>query len=257
MAFLSPTAPLEEPEASAVVAGSRLRHAAGDEVVARAVTKGVAKAAVESLLEDAPDPWWESTSVAGLATDMVLLAPHLGPNEVRIRIVSGAADWELSVVAHDRPGLLATTAGLLADHGLSIDDARIATWTHHGLALQRLRVSTRDQPSSGEPDFPFIGQALRNALALTAPRPETNVFPDGCAVRSVAAMGQGRWKVEVEARDEIGLLARVANVLHGLGANVLAADVHSEGARALDTFLVELDDEASLRLLRALANSNF
>ena len=232
-------------------------HAAADEVVARAVAKGVLKAAALELIDDAPDPWWESTSVAGLATDVVLLAPGLAADEVRIRIVSGISDWELSVVAADRPGLLATTAGVLADHGLSIDDARIATWSRHRLALQRLRVSTREVPSSGEPDFPYIGQCLRNALAVAAPRPETNVFPDGCAVRSVVAMGPGRWKVEVEARDEIGLLARVANALHGLGANVLAADVHSEGARALDTFLVELDDEASLRLLRALANSSF
>ena len=69
-------------------------------------------------------------------------------------------------------------------------------------------------------------------------------------------VGQRRWRVEVEARDEIGLLSRVAGALHALGANVLAADVHSEGHRALDTFLVELDDEASLRLLRALASSN-
>ena len=123
------------------------------------------------------------------------------------------------------------------------------------LSFERLRVSARELPASGEPDFPYIGQSLRNALAETPPRPDTNVFPDGCAVRSVVSMGPGRWKVEVEARDEIGLLARVATALHGLGANVLAADVHSEGARALDTFLVELDDEASLRLLRALANS--
>lgn len=228
-----------------------------DEVVARAAAKGVAMRRAEELLDDAPEPWWESTSVAGLATDIVLLAPPLGPDEVRIRIVSGLTDWELSVVARDRPGLLATTAGVLADHGLSIDDARIATWAVHELAMQRLRVSARELPSSGEPDFPFIGQALRHALAEPAVKPETNVFPDGCAVRSVVSMGIGRWKVEVEARDEVGLLARVATALHGLGANVLAADVHSEGARALDTFLVELDDEASLRLLRALANSNF
>ena len=256
MVSLSTEAPIDDSNVPAGAVSLR-HHAAADEVVARVVAKGVAKVAVESLLNDAPDPWWEGTSVAGLATDIVLLAPALGADEVRIRIVSGLSDWELSVVAHDRPGLLATTAGILADHGLSIDDARIATWTRHGLALQRLRVSARELPTSGEPDFPFIGQALRHALAMTAPRPETNVFPDGCAVRSVVPMGPGRWKVEVEARDEIGLLARVANALHGLGANVLAADVHSEGARALDTFLVELDDEASLRLLRALANSKF
>lgn len=256
MVFLPPAASIEDAKLPASVVSPR-HHGAADEVVARSVAKGVPKPAVEALLADAPDPWWEGTSVAGLATDIVLLAPALGAGEVRIRIVSGLADWELSVVASDRPGLLATTARILADHGLSIDDARVATWAGHGLALQRLRVSARNLPSSGEPDFPFIGQALRHALAMTAPRPQTNVFPDGCAVRSVIAVGHGRWKVEVEARDEIGLLASVAAALHGLGANVLAADVHSEGARALDTFLVELDDEASLRLLRALANSTF
>jgi glycine cleavage system regulatory protein len=234
---------------------SVVNHAVRDEVIARAAAKGTSRAVVEALLDDAPEPWWESTSVAGLATDIVLLAPGLATDEVRIRIVSGISDWELSVVAADRPGLLATTAGVLAEHGLSIDDARIATWTGHRLGLQRLRVSARTLPSSGEPDFPFVGQALRAALAVDRVRADATAFPDGCAVRSVVAMGHGRWRVEVEARDEVGLLARIAAALHGLGANVLAADVHSEGARALDTFLVELDDEASLRLLRALATS--
>ena len=235
--------------------GSFVNHAVRDEVIARAVAKGTARAAAVALLDDAPEPWWESTSVAGLATDIGLLAPGLAVNEVRIRIVSGLSDWELSVVAVDRPGLLATTAGVLADYGLSIDDARIATWAVHRLALQRLRVSARTLPSIGEPDFPFIGQALRAALAVDSVRPDATTFPDGCAVRSVVAVGHGRWKVEVEARDEVGLLASIAAALHGLGANVLAADVHSEGPRALDTFLVELDDEASLRMLRALATS--
>ena len=231
-------------------------HGVRDEVIARVVAKGVAKATAEELLDDAPEPWWESTSVAGLATDLVLLAPRLGPDEVRIRILPGASNWELSVVASDRPGLLATTAGVLAYNDLSIDDARIATWENHGLALQRLRVSSRGLTSSSEPDFPFIGQDLRSALAIPRSRPDGAGFPDGCAIRSVVNVGQRRWRVEVEARDEIGLLSRVASALHALGANVLAADVHSEGHRALDTFLVELDDEASLRLLRALASSN-
>lgn len=235
---------------------SGVPHGVRDEVVARAVAKGVVKGVVEALLDDAPEPWWESTSVAGLAADVMLLAPGLGPNEVRIRIVAGITNWELSVVAADRPGLLATTAGVLADHDLSIDDARIATWTSSGLALQRLRVSAPNTSSSVEPDFPFIGQDLRTALATPVQRPDHTGFPDGCAVRSVVNVGQRRWRVEVEARDEVGLLAKVANALHALGANVLAADVHSEGHRALDTFLVELDDEASLRLLRALASAN-
>ena len=235
---------------------SGLQRGVRDEVVARAVAKGVAKAVAEALLDDAPEPWWESTSVAGLAADVVLLAPGLGPNEVRIRIVTAISNWEMSVVATDRPGLLATTAGVLADHDLSIDDARIATWTASGLALQRLRVSAPHSSSSVEPDFPFIGQDLRTALATATLPPDHAGFPDGCAIRSVVNVGHRRWRVEVEARDEVGLLARVASALHGLGANVLAADVHSEGHRALDTFLVELDDEASLRLLRALASSN-
>jgi glycine cleavage system regulatory protein len=236
------------------------RRGVRDEVVARAVAKGVFPDVAVALVDDAPDQWWESTSVPGLAADLVLLAPGLaasGPSatdEVRVRITAGSSDWELSVVAADRPGLLATTAEVLADNGLSIEDARIATWKSHALALQRLRV-TGPARSSVEPDFPYIGQVLHHRLALPRLRPSATTLPDGCAVRSVVNVGLNRWMVEVQARNEVGLLARVADALHGLGANVLVADVHSEGPIAIDTFLIELEDESSLAMLRALATS--
>ena len=99
MVLLNPATPTD---GSAHPLPSGRDHGAADEVVARAVAKGVAKSVVLELLDDAPEPWWESTSASGLATDIVLLAPTLGPGEVRIRIVSGMSDWELSVIAADR-----------------------------------------------------------------------------------------------------------------------------------------------------------
>ena len=47
-------------------------------------------------------------------------------------------EWRVEVAARDRPGLLAVVSGVLADHGLDILDAVVATWPDGG-ALDSFR----------------------------------------------------------------------------------------------------------------------
>lgn len=233
---------------------SELRTAVREGVIAR----GILASRVDELLDDAPEPWWLSADDNALVADVSLLAPPLGAAEVRLRIGAppeGSQAWELSIVAHDRPGLLGLTADVVAQHELSIVHARIASWAHEQTALQRVSVVPVKVPLSGEPEWTFIGQALRTAL--TGPPAEPTyppVLPDGCAVRSVKpGRLETHWLIDIEARDEVGLLARIAGTLLALGADVIAADIRSVNGRATDTFLVQLDDAAGLRTVQALA----
>ena len=223
-----------------------------------ALERGLPVERVDQLLAEAPEPWWLAATDAELVADISLLIARLGDSEVRLRISAppeGSDAWELSIVAHDRPGLLGLTASVVAQHDLSIVHARIASWATEQIALQRVSVVPVKVPLSGEPEWPFIGQALRNAL--TGPPVEATdppVLPDGCAVRSVKpGRLETHWLIDIEARDEMGLLARIAGTLLALGADVIAADIRSVNGRATDTFLVQLADAAGLRTVQALA----
>lgn len=226
-------------------------------VLELATARGVDAELAVALVNGAPEPWWAAADPALLAADIALLAPLPGVDEARVRIGTPVADgpWDLSIVVHDRPGLLATTAQVLAEQGLSIVSARIASWSSHGLALQRIGVVPLEIPLSGEPEWPFIGQKLRTAL--TGPVSASNesaMLPDGCAVRAVRPGREpSQWFIDIEANDEIGLLARIAGTLLALGADVIAADIRSRDGRAIDTFLVHLDDPSGLRTVQALA----
>ena len=223
-----------------------------------AIERGVPAERIDVLLDEAPEPWWLGGADAELVADVSLLASPLGDSEVRLRIsapAEGSDAWELSIVAHDRPGLLGLTASVVAQHDLSIVHARIASWASEHIALQRVTVVPVKVPLSGEPEWPFIGQALRAALTGPAVEPtDPPVLPDGCAVKSVKpGRLETHWIIDIDARDEIGLLARIAGTLLALGADVIAADIRSVDGRATDTFLVQLADAAGLRTVQALA----
>src|ERR1700738_19872 len=94
-------------------------------------------ALVEDLVRDAPDLWLSSNTSPVLAADLALCHPPLGPSEVRARGVPFAdgSSWRLTVVAHDRAGLLADTAAALAASTHSVTMASVATWSGLDIAL--------------------------------------------------------------------------------------------------------------------------
>ena len=97
----------------------------------------------DDLLDHAAALWLMSEDAVVLAADLALCHPLLAPQEVRAAAaprVPGAG-WRLTVVAHDRPGLLADTAAALGAAGLSITSASVATWSHRDLALHSLTIS--------------------------------------------------------------------------------------------------------------------
>src|SRR5438132_1060978 len=89
-------------------------------------------------LSEASAVWLMGQPAELVAGDLVLCHPPLAPEEVRAvaRPTSDAYAWRMTIAAHDRPGLLADLAAVLADQRLSITDATATTLPASGIALQ-------------------------------------------------------------------------------------------------------------------------
>ena len=192
---------------------------------------------IDDLLSSAAATWLMGASAESVAMDLALCHPPLAQEEVRARVetVSRPAHWQLNLVAHDRPGLLARTAGALALHGLSIEQASATTWPDRGLAVQRVTVTS---PTTDiVPDWDAFGPDLRAALGQGV-RHEPRFVPVPPVKVTAAPDVGGRTAVTVAAADTIGLLWAIASWLADHDCNIELAAVETTGSLARDTFVV-------------------
>jgi [protein-PII] uridylyltransferase len=178
---------------------------------------------------------------------------------------------DLTVVAPDRPGILATVTGVLAMHGLDVHDAQAYTRVD-GMALEAYRIADpfgrvgdpagrsaveRDLEAGLSGRLDIDERVNRRAARYSAvrrrgstPQPAEVVFDPGASDFATV--------VEVHADDEIGLLYRICRTLFGLGLDVRLAKVATIGERVVDTFYLlthlgePLDDTACAALEAAL-----
>jgi UTP:GlnB (protein PII) uridylyltransferase len=212
-------------------------------VRAAAIAAGVDANAVNRLLETSP-PEWLAGDLDDLVGDLQLVAPPLehGQLRLRVRAPSQSVQWELTVVAHDRPGLLAATAVVCATHGIAIRSARAASWP--GLALQRMMIVPSEIPNSGEPDWTPLGQALRAAFDAEPPLgPATaSASVPGAAAEftmdEVTVLEDGALRLTVSGHDRVGLLSAITTRLARAGADIRFADLRDTGGLVRDVFVV-------------------
>jgi hypothetical protein len=196
-------------------------------------TTTMPKERADELLATAPSLWLASDGDGDLASDLSLCHPPLAPREVRARVARAGADrWRLTVVAHNRPGLLADTAGLLTHEGLSIESATAVTWDHLDLALHAVCLP-------GAPPGPVTLERLGTRLRAAAEgdRPEVPFDPEGPAQARVVGEAGGDAIVSVGAPDQYGLLWAVCRWFADRGGNIQAAGI-SGGAVVHDVFIV-------------------
>jgi pimeloyl-ACP methyl ester carboxylesterase/predicted amino acid-binding ACT domain protein len=193
---------------------------------------------IKALVDQAPPLWLMSDSSGALAADLAMFFPKLGPNEVRAvaRRIDSSSAMRLTVVANDRRGLLADSAGVLAANGLSITHASAATWKAGGLALHSFVVhggARLDQDA-----WDRVGHDLRSRNMA---RPDGKDSPTA-RVRpaSVTIHGHGgnQMMVTVRTPDRVGVLAGICATLSNLGANIESLQARSRDGQAVDTFLV-------------------
>jgi predicted amino acid-binding ACT domain protein len=196
---------------------------------------------VETMLKGASSLWLSSDSGAQLAGDVALCFPELNEGEVRARAVGDTDSWRLTVVAHDRKGLLADTAAILSLDGYSITGASVTTWDEPNLALHAVTIAG---PEPSEERLNTLGIALR--AAGVGQRPKIAFEPTGRAYVRHTGSANGDAMISVTAPDQTGLLATICRWFADSGASIQAAWITGEGD-ANDVFVVEGDvDVAAL-----------
>jgi UTP:GlnB (protein PII) uridylyltransferase len=189
-------------------------------------------------LRDASPLWLMSEPPAILAGDLALCHPRLKRREVRAvaRPIEGSDAVRLTVVAHDRPGLLADSAAVLASHGMSVAEASAGTWA--GLALHAFTLQP-DRPADDEAwaslgrDLERMGHAPLTAKLVFLPVGRTSVEIDGPSI--------GRALVRITAHDQIGLLWAICRWFADHGISIESVHAATDSGIASDTFIVNGD----------------
>jgi predicted amino acid-binding ACT domain protein len=185
------------------------------------------------LVDGLAGMWLLNEPAEVLAADLTHCHPEPSAGEVRasFRPSDGGGLWRLTVVAPDRPGLLAATAGTLASHGLSVRTAGMTTWPDQGMALQGLAVN-------GAADWEALAAEIRQVLY--GKRPVSVAWkPEGPVKVVSSPVLTGHSLITVEAPDRVGLLWAVASWFADHRLSVEAAQLEEEGQRAVDRFLID------------------
>ena len=194
---------------------------------------------VDEILGEVGTPWLMGAHDDVVAGEAVLCHPPLAPGEVRA--VANPTDqpgvFRLTVVAEDRPGLLAGTAGALAGEGLSIVDAAVTVLPERRITLQRVAVLAQPSAPFDDKEWARVGHRLRAVLGehLTVP---VVWVPEPPVVVETQPQQLGRVLVTVRAPDRIGLLHAAASWFEEHGCNVEACHASSGSGRATDVFVI-------------------
>jgi [protein-PII] uridylyltransferase len=172
-----------------------------------------------------------------------------GEPAVQVNKLPDEAMFEIVVVARDRPGLLAATAGVLALHRLDV--RRASARNGEGRALLQAAVAA---PHGETPDPARLRHDVHRALAgsldveaklvgrerayagtrkWTTPAPPRVRFDDTSSATVV----------EVRAPDAAGVLFRTVRALAGCGLDVRTAIVATLGLDVVDAFYVRHADD--------------
>lgn len=192
---------------------------------------------VDELLEGVAPLWAMSAPPSALAADLALCHPELRDDEVRAvaRRVRGTDTYRLTVVARDRPGLLADSAAVLSDEGVSVVAASATTWPERRQALHSITV--RGDGAFDATRWESIGERLRDVgRGGSLVRP---FRPSGRANVILTGGGDGQSVVRVTAPDQLGLLAAVCDWFAARGISVEAASVDTVDGVAKDVFLID------------------
>jgi len=164
------------------------------------------------------------------------------------RSVIAAEAPGVTVVARDRPGLLAAVTGVLALRGLDVRSANVAS--EDGFAVEVFVV----EPARGRwPDWERVADELDAVLRGTLPLAElleeqerayaggrraTSARPIATQVTVDNNASSSCSVVEVRAADSVGLLHRITTSLFDEGLDVVAARVSTLGNEVVDAFYV-------------------
>ncbi len=188
---------------------------------------------------------------AELARQAQLVEPLPRSGVVRVAVSPDPEPdlWKIDVACRDMAGLLAHLTGAMADSGLDVRGASIATWPD-GAVLDTFTVRSENRPSARTLALD-MERALKHALPRTAMPELTLTFDNGSLPWNTACA--------VTGPDQVGALQAVASAFAAAGVAVHTARIASDNGRIADRFTVtdrlgrKLDEATMDRVRRALA----
>lgn len=166
-----------------------------------------------------------------IVADRVSLEPHreMSADPVVPRLAHSA---RIAVVTTARRVPLAKITAVLAEHGIEIEDATIATWPDGGLLVAVDATNAR----------PFDRAAMETDLqrALAMPRRPSPLPVDASAIQFEHRGGERHQIMTITAPDRPGLLAAITAHIEAAHIQIHAATVTTDAGTAVDRF--ELSD---------------
>ena len=246
--------------------GAEAELARRDAAIARVASLegGPPAAVVRRHVDGLPPPYVLTTPPAEIAAHLALIEGAAGPGTQTALARSRSAGVErLTIVTRDRPGVLATLAGTLAAHsvtvlggacytrddGWAIDVVSVDDALGHGIDAPRWRRIEENIPLALAGQFP-IDQRLNRTRAAYGDRPRPGNGKgrrgDEAAAPSIAttvrvdnAAADRYSVVEVSVADRPGVLYAIARAINGLSLDIYLAKVDTWGAEVVDTFYVQ------------------
>jgi Kef-type K+ transport system membrane component KefB len=219
---------------------------------------------VADRIEHAPRAYVLASEAADIARHAGLIEPLPARDAARVAVVEiERLVWRVEVAARDRAGLLAVVSGVLADQGLDVLDAVVATWPDGGAldsfsvrraALQPARLTPEELDGIGPPDPSLLEDAV-----VAAFRQPLDVLPNPDAeVRFDDDASPWYTLCEVRSPDRRGLLHNLAAGMALAGADVHSAHLVTVSGYATDRFELtdrrgnKLDDAVKERVVEAI-----
>lgn len=215
----------------------------------RRLLEGEDGEAVERFIQTMPRSYLLTVLPERAIRHFHLVQPPPGSLDVRTQAEPGARPgaYGLTVVAHDRPGLLARVAGALALSGLSILSAQVFT-TEDGVAVDLFEVEGLFEEEIDEERWRRFRTTLRKALEGRLGlehrvREKRGFYPTprqdiAIEVSIDDAASDFFTVIEVGGPDRLGFLYDVTAVLFELQLDVHIAKASTYGGRVIDAFYV-------------------
>ena len=178
-----------------------------------------------------------------------------------VEVVPDRSAWQVTVVADDRPGLMADVAGVLSVNRLAVRAARLHTQGARALQIWTVQPMFGDPPGAARLRSDLM-RAFEDRLDLAARLLQRDEAYAGVAipvaepsVLAIEGASRDASVIEVRAHDGAALLHRIGAALAGTGVAVRSARVSTMGSEAVDVFYVTdaygaaLDDAALARLV--------
>lgn len=217
---------------------------------------------IEEHVQAMPADYLSTFELPELVRHVEAMAPPPQAGRVVVDVNAATPAANVIVVTEDRPGLLATIAGVLALHNVSVLGGRFYTRAD-GVVLDSFHVE--DALGNAIEDRRWsrvredMARAIRGELSLEALLHEKAHAYRGRSGLTTAAevvvdadASDSFTVVEVHCTDRVGLLHTIARLLFELELDIRLAKVDTTGHQAVDTFYVCGLDGGPIRERRRL-----